>query len=169
MTNANLFDPHWDADQDSPPFTFRRARLGRQAGADKLGAASFEVPPGASAFPLHMHYANEELIVVIEGSFTLRTLDEERTVNKGDVIACPPGTEGRPPPVQQASEPARFLVVSTMIAPDITDYPDSNKLWARSYAPGREKTESDYDVLVAKTGQARLPARGNLTQDVGSR
>jgi uncharacterized cupin superfamily protein len=153
MPNANLFDPHWDAEQDRPPFTFRRSRLGRQAGADKLGASLVEVPPGSSAFPLHVHYANEEMIFVIEGSFTLKTLDGERTVNKGDVIACPAGPEGAHRLHNHGDAPAQFLVVSTMIAPDITDYPESNKVWARSYAPGAAKGDDDYDVLVAKTDQ----------------
>jgi len=29
---ANVFDPQWDEKQDRPPFSWRRARLGRQAG-----------------------------------------------------------------------------------------------------------------------------------------
>jgi uncharacterized cupin superfamily protein len=149
----NLFTPDWDARQDKPPFTFKRARLGRQAGADQLGASLVEVPPGSAAFPLHVHYANEELIFVIEGSFTLRTLDGERTVGKGEVIACPAGPAGAHRLTNDGDAPARFLVVSTMNAPDITDYPDSNKVWARSYAPGRDKSDGDYDVLVAKTEQ----------------
>jgi hypothetical protein len=55
---ANLFEPDFDAEQDEPPFTWRRARLGRQAGAEALGASLFELPPGASSFPLHVHHAN---------------------------------------------------------------------------------------------------------------
>jgi uncharacterized cupin superfamily protein len=149
----NLYDPDWDAEQNRPPFTFKRARLGRQAGADQLGASLVEVPPGASAFPLHVHYANEEMLFVIEGSFTLRTLDGERTVDTGEVIACPAGPRGAHRLTNDTDAPARFLVVSTMNAPDITDYPESGKVWARSYAPGRDKGEGDYDVLVAKTEQ----------------
>jgi uncharacterized cupin superfamily protein len=148
---ANVFDPHWDADQDRPPFTWRRARIGRQAGTERLGASLFEVPPGAAAFPLHVHYANEELIVVLSGTFTLRTLDGERQVGPGEVVACPAGPAGGHRLDNRGDTPARYLIVSTMIAPDVTDYPDSDKLWARSYAPGAARGDDDYDVLVAKT------------------
>ena len=55
----NVFEPRFDAEQDEAPFTWRRARLGRQAGSEKLGASLFELPPGASSFPLHVHHANE--------------------------------------------------------------------------------------------------------------
>ena len=58
----NIFDPQWDAEQERPPFSWRRARLGRQAGSEKLGASVFELAPGCSTFPLHVHHSNEELI-----------------------------------------------------------------------------------------------------------
>jgi uncharacterized cupin superfamily protein len=85
----NLFHPEWHAEQDRSPFTWRRARLGRQAGAEKLGASLFELPPGRSSFPLHVHHANEELIVIVAGRPTLRTLDSERILQPGEVVACP--------------------------------------------------------------------------------
>ena len=68
----NIYDPHFDADRDEPPYRWRRARIGRQAGARDLGASLFEVEPGASTFPLHAHFANEEMLVVVEGRPTLR-------------------------------------------------------------------------------------------------
>src|ERR1041384_2480084 len=92
---ANVFQPEWDAEQDRPPFTWRRSRIGRQAGCDQLGASLFAVPPRAAAFPLHVHYANEELIVVISGKFVLRGVDgSERELGAGDVVACPAGPAG---------------------------------------------------------------------------
>src|SRR5215208_2639567 len=63
----NVFEPDWDAERDDPPFRWRRARLGRQAGARDLGASLFELPPGSATFPLHAHYANEELLIVLDG------------------------------------------------------------------------------------------------------
>lgn len=148
--SANVFEPHWDAEQDRPPFTWRRARIGRQAGSEKLGASLFEVPPGASSFPLHVHYANEELIVVLAGTFTMRTIEGEREIGPGDVVACPPGPRGGHRLDNRSAEPARYLVVSTMIAPDVADYPDSNKIWVRSYAPGAPPVEGALDVLIEK-------------------
>lgn len=149
--DANVFNPEWDAEQDRPPFTWRRSRIGRQAGTDKLGASLFEVPAGSSAFPLHVHYANEELIVVLSGTFVLRGVDApERELKAGDVVACPAGPSGAHRLDNRSSEPARFLVVSTMLAPDFVDYPDSNKVWMRSYPPGAAPGDEEYDVLIAK-------------------
>jgi uncharacterized cupin superfamily protein len=75
---ANVYEPDWDAERDEPPYRWRRSRIGRQTGARQLGASLFEVPPGAATFPLHVHYANEELLVVVAGRPTLHTLTEAR-------------------------------------------------------------------------------------------
>ena len=144
---ANAFEPEWDAERDAEPFRWKRARLGQQAGARDLGASLFEVPPGASSFPLHAHWANEELIVVLAGRPTLRGADGERELEPGEVVACPTGNRGAHRLDNRADEPARFLVVSTMIAPDVATYLDSNKLWVRDYPPGAPPPEDREDVL----------------------
>ena len=132
----NLFEPEWDAEQDRPPFSWRRARLGRQAGSRKLGASLFELSPGASSFPLHVHHANEELIVVLSGRLTLRDIDGERELEPGEVVACPVGREGAHRLDNRSDEPARVLIVSTMIAPELNEYPKTGKVRASSYPPG---------------------------------
>ena len=138
MSEVNVFDPEWDEHQDEPPFTWRRARIGRRAGSEKLGASLFEVPPGASTFPLHLHHANEELLVVVAGRPTLRTLEGESELVAGEVVAFPAGRRGAHRLDNRTEEPVEVLLVSTMLAPEINEYPDSGKVWARSYPPGGE-------------------------------
>ena len=149
---ANLHDPDWDAEQDRGPFRWRRARLGRQAGARQRGASLFELPPGASSFPLHIHHANEELLIVIAGRLTLRTLEGERELEPGEVVACPTGREGAHRVDNRGDEPVRPLVVSTMIGPDVVEYPDSNKIFARSFAPGLDPPEDAAQVIARMGG-----------------
>jgi uncharacterized cupin superfamily protein len=144
----NIFEPRWDAEQDYDPFRWRRARIGRQAGSQRLGASLFELPPGASSFPLHVHHANEELIVVLAGRPTLRTLEDERELEPGEVVACPVGRRGAHRLDNRTAEPARVLIASTMVAPELNEYPDTGKLWARSYAPGAEATLEDVEVIA---------------------
>ena len=132
---ANVFEPRFDAEQDRPPFTWRRARIGRQAGAEKLGASLFELPPGASSFPLHVHHANEEMIVVLAGRPTLRSLDGERELEPGAVVAFPSGRRGAHQVLNRSGEPSRVLMASTMIYPEVVEHPDSNKVVAISGRP----------------------------------
>lgn len=138
---ANLFEPDFDADQDRPGFRWRRSRLARQAGAERLGASLFELASGQAAFPLHFHLANEELLVVLSGTPTLRTGAGERELIGGEVVAFPVGERGTHQIVNRSPEPVRFLIVSEMNAPEIVVYPDSGKLFARDQAPGGPPVE----------------------------
>ena len=141
----NLFEPEFDAERDDGRFRWRRARLGRQAGSEELGASLFELPPGAASFPLHAHYANEELLLVLDGEPTLRTLDGERRLERGEVVACPAGRRGAHELRNESETSARVLIVSTMKAPDINEFPDSGKFWVRDYAPGTDAPDGALD------------------------
>jgi uncharacterized cupin superfamily protein len=132
----NLFDPDFDADQNRPGFTYRRAKLGLQAGAESLGASLYEIPPGQATFPYHAHTANEELLVVLDGTPSLRTPNGWRELEKGEVVAFRAGEEGAHQVANRSEGPARVLLLSTMIAPEVTLYPDSGKLMAATRAPG---------------------------------
>ena len=145
---ANVFEPEWDADQDRPPFRWRRSRIARQTGGEKLGASLFELAPGSSSFPLHVHHANEELLVVLAGTPTLRTLEGERELAPGEVVSFPTGRRGAHRVDNRSDAPVRFLIVSTMISPEVNEYPDSDKIWARNFAPGGEPAEDPLDVLA---------------------
>lgn len=143
----NVFEPDFDAERDEPPFRWRRAQLGREAGARELGASLFEVPPGAATFPLHAHYANEELMIVLSGRPTLTGLDgASRELAPGEVVACPAGREGAHRLDNHTGEPVRVLIVSTMKAPEINEMLEDNSFWVRDYAPGLSPDDPTLDV-----------------------
>jgi uncharacterized cupin superfamily protein len=150
MPTPSVRNPHWDIEQDRGPFRWRRAYVGRQAGARELGASVFEVPAGGSTFPLHAHYANEELLVVLSGAPTLRTLDGERTLEEGEVVACRTGRPGAHRIDNRTETPVRVLIVSTMISPEVVEHIDSEKVYARSYAPGADPPPDAVEVMVKR-------------------
>lgn len=144
---ANVFEPDWDAERDEPPFRWRRARLGRQAGARDLGASLFELPPGAATFPLHAHYNNEEMIVVLAGRPSLTSADGEvRQLLPGELVACPAGRDGAHRLDNHTDEPVRVLLVSTMRAPEINEMLEDGTFWVRDYAPGLTPGDPTLDV-----------------------
>jgi uncharacterized cupin superfamily protein len=152
----NIYDPDFDVEHDGAPYVWRRARLGRAAGSERLGASLFALPPGSATFPLHAHLHNEELLVVIAGTPTLRTLDDppERVLQPGDVVAFPAGLAGAHELRNDSVESASLLIVSTMVAPEINVFPDTGELWVRDYIPGTDPPENAYDV------RAPLPDAG---------
>jgi uncharacterized cupin superfamily protein len=158
---ASVHEPHFDQDVDRAPFGWRRALLGRQAGCEQLGASLFDVPPGAATFPFHAHHANEELLVVLAGRPTLRTLEGERELAPGEVVAFLAGRRGAHRIDNRTDETVRIVIVSTMHAPEINEFPDSGTLWARTFAPGAAAGEDDR-VAVGRVGDGLDPLAGGV-------
>ena len=115
---------------EGSPFGGQRQRVGAQIGARKLGYSFFKVPPGKAAFPYHTHSGNEEMIYIIDGAGVLRFGKEEIAVAAGSVIACPPGGDYAHQLINTGAGELHYLVVSTMDYPDLSEYPDSNKVGA---------------------------------------
>jgi uncharacterized cupin superfamily protein len=145
----NIYEPEYDVEHDDAPYIWQRSRLGRMAGSQRLGASLFALPPGSTTFPLHAHVHNEELLVVIAGTPTLRTgLPDapERTLAPGEVVAFPAGRAGAHELRNDSDEPVSLLIVSTMLAPEINLFPDTNELWVRDFIPGTDAPDGAIDV-----------------------
>ena len=130
----NLFDPEFNQDSDRPGFSWRRAALGHQAGAERLGASLFALPPEQAAFPLHYHLGNEEMLIVIDGSPSLRTPDGERQLERGEVVAFLRGEAGAHQIVNRTESPIRVVMLSSMVGPEIVQYLDTGKIAATTAA-----------------------------------
>jgi uncharacterized cupin superfamily protein len=115
---------------EASPFGGMRQRAGAAVGAKKLGYSFFTVSPGKAAFPFHLHNGNEEMIYILEGEGTLRLGNENIPVAGGTVMAFPPGPDHPHQLINTSERDLRYLVVSTMQYPDISEYPDSNKIGA---------------------------------------
>jgi uncharacterized cupin superfamily protein len=110
-------------------FSFERGSvrgepIARMAGAELLGGTLYEIAPGGEGVPLHIHHAMEELLVVLEGTPTLRTLAGERELQRGEVVAFPRGRRGAHTVVNRSEQPARYLMLSTKSAPEVVEYPE---------------------------------------------
>jgi uncharacterized cupin superfamily protein len=98
--------------------------LGRRLGAELLGATIFQVEPGTTGV-YHLHYANEEWLIVLEGRPTLRTPTGERELRPGQSVMFPRGADGAHAVSNYSAEPARWIIFSTMNHPEVGEYPDA--------------------------------------------
>jgi uncharacterized cupin superfamily protein len=134
--SLSVFAEDWDEVHAEPGFAAKRLRLGRRLGGELLGASVYELPPGQRGFPLHFHHANEELLVVLAGTVSVRTAAGDRELGEGDALIFVRGPRGVHQMINRSGEPARVLVVSTMHAPDVAEYPDSGKIGVFAQPPG---------------------------------
>ena len=128
MTDTvNVFDASsWERDLGAA----RGTRLGPTAGARQLGCSLYELDPGGQAAPYHAHYANEELLIVLDGTLELRTPEGVREVKKGAVVAFPTGPEGAHRLRNTSDAPARYLLISTMRYPEVAEQLDTGTVLA---------------------------------------
>ena len=129
---------------------FRRKKLAataaERAGDDApgLGCSLYELPPGKRSWPYHYHTGNAEALYVLAGTGTLRVDDAEHELEAGEYVAFPAGPEGAHRVVNDGDEPLRYLAMSTMREPDVTVYPDSEKIGV--FADSAPGGDGDRDV-----------------------
>ena len=137
MDVFNLNADEWDRVEERDGWRSKDAWVGAKIGAELLGGSLYELEPGDRLWPYHTHHANEEWLIVVRGRPTLRTAAGERELEEGDVVCFRRGKDGLHQ-VRNASESSiRVLMLSSMNAPDIVEYPDSGKVGARSIAGER--------------------------------
>ena len=87
----NLADLPLEAYGKGEHFAAMLGRAGATLGTRQIGCTLVVLEPGKRAWPYHLHYAEEELFVVLEGEGTLRYDDEEFPIRSGDIVLTPPG------------------------------------------------------------------------------
>ena len=125
---ANLFTDEWDEVLEHEGFQIRGASIRRRVGAELIGGSVYEVQPGQRTFPYHFHHAQEEWLIVLRGTPTLRDPNGERTLAEGDVVVFKRGPAGAHLVRNDTSEPVRLLMLSTKADVEIAEYPDSGKI-----------------------------------------
>lgn len=131
-----------------PLYDAMSARLATGTAATKLGASIDIVAPGKRSCPYHLHHAQEEMFIVIEGTGTLRVADEMLPLRTGDVVFIPAGPEYPHQIINTSQAPLKYLSISTRESPEICEYPDSAKYLATASSNG-----VDHVDVVQRTGQ----------------
>lgn len=133
------------------PFRADRKRLSRAAGARLLGYSLYRVAPGDRMWPYHFQHVNEELFFVRRGYGELRTPDGARALRPGDFVLCPPGPGGAHGLRNTGDGPLEILALSTMEEPEISEYPDSGKIYVLVGAPpGGDAAARTVDLLFRR-------------------
>jgi uncharacterized cupin superfamily protein len=114
-----------EREHSRPGYSWRSTRV---AAGEQMGATLYDLPLGERTFPYHYHHGIEEWLVVVSGTPTLRTPEGVRALREGDVVVFPVGPAG----AHQVTGPGRVLLVSNLVWPNVSVYPDSEKLGTRT-------------------------------------
>ncbi len=109
---------------------FRRRRLGAAAGAQRIGASVYAVPPGARQMPVHVHGDEEEIFFVLAGSglgYEHRSSDPAYEVGPGDAVVHRP--DGRPHTFLAGDDGLELLAFGSGSDTSITFLPRAGVMW----------------------------------------
>jgi uncharacterized cupin superfamily protein len=143
---------------------YRRARLAEQAGAEHLGLTVYELAPGQSMH-FHYHLQREELLVVLEGTVAVRRARGWEDVAAGEVVAFPRGERGAHGYENRTNETVRLLMISEQNAPNVSVYPDENRVGIYDVAPPAERRfGAVFNLADAVSGYAGGEAKARPTE-----
>lgn len=126
---ANAMAVDLTAAMENPPgFETRCRQLGPLLGGQLLGGTIHELDPGERNGPYHYEIGNEECLLVIAGTPTLRHPEGREVLDVGDMVFFPDGPDGAHQVINESTTVARVLILSTMREPHGRLYPDSGKL-----------------------------------------
>ena len=126
----NIWDDNWGEQQED--WSGGGGKAKRLVGSGPLlGASLYELEPG-NFMIFHYHHGSEELLLVLRGRPTLRTLEGERQLEEGEAVHFPPGPEGAHEIRNDSDEAIRYVVAGTRVSPEVVEYPDLKQLTAQS-------------------------------------
>jgi len=117
---------------NAPGFETRSRQLGPPLGGQLLGGSVYELDPGERTGPYHYEVGNEECVLVLAGTPTLRHPEGQDVLDVGDMVVFPDGPAGAHQLINESTTVTRVLVVSSTREPCERAYPDSGTLSTRS-------------------------------------
>src|SRR5215218_4493466 len=144
MRRTNIATPEFEYDAEDPAgFRSGIARLGKLLGAKETGISVYEIPPGEAVCPYHYEVGEEEWLLVLAGTPTLRHPEGSERLAPWDVVFFEKGAAGAHGIRNETEETVRVLMFSTVVVPTATVYPDSDKV-------GIWTGDPESDVLVRR-------------------
>jgi uncharacterized cupin superfamily protein len=147
VTPLSVFGDEWDDRRERPGWQWSRLGIGRRLEAEQIGASLYELFPGQKTWPYHFHHGQEEMLIVLSGTPTLRDPAGERQLEAGEVVLFKRGPEGAHLVRNDGDDSVRLLMISSLPEVDVALFPDSGKIVALSAPPGKAPEDRFYVVL----------------------
>ncbi len=106
----------------------RRARLGWQLGAERIGMSLWEVPAGQPAYAYHYHLAAEEIVIVLVGGSCCGRPRASAHWSRAMRSAFRPAKRVRTDSPTTRTSRRAFSPSATTASPDVVVWPESQKL-----------------------------------------
>ncbi len=114
-------------------------------GAARTGLSVYELPPGQAVSPYHYENPNEEWLLVVSGTPTLRHPGGEDQLEPWDLVFFPSGPDGAHLVRNNSESTARVAMFSSLTeGVGAVVYPDSDMVWVWT-------TDGAVDMVVERS------------------
>ena len=144
---ANVYEPEWDAERDAAAL---RLDAGAHRPPDRRASRSARRSSSCRPEPRRSRCTSttptRRCSSCWPGARRSRRSPGPAGAGSGEVVSCPAGPDGAHRLTNDTDEPVRVLIVSTMHAPDINEFPETGEYWVRDYVPGTDPPDGALDV-----------------------
>jgi uncharacterized cupin superfamily protein len=135
----------WTEFSHGERFGTRFRELGEFGGCSHVGVCLEELAPGKQTCPVHYHMLEEEHLLIMAGSATLRLGEQSFELSTGSYVCFPAGQKAGHALINNGSAICRYLIVGERNPHDVIVYPESGRVSVRLTGEGYRKSATmDY-------------------------
>jgi uncharacterized cupin superfamily protein len=127
----------WEPYEHGERFASRTRQLGEFGGCKHVGVC---MAPGKQACPAHYHMLEEEHLLVLEGSLTLRLGERSFQLSAGSYVCFPAGQKAGHALLNNSGAVCRYLIIGERNPHDVIVYTDSGRVGVRLTGEGYRKS-----------------------------
>ena len=141
------------------PDGFRRGstRVGATLGATRTGLSVYELAPGQAIGPYHYEDPEEEWLLVVSGTPTLRHAGGEDSLAPWDIVFFPSGPAGAHHVRNDSDRATRVAMFSSITAVGAVVYPDTDMIQIFT-------TDGEDDIVVKRSSAVDAAAPWSTAQ-----
>ena len=126
----------WHEHAHGRRFGMRYQHLSDYGGGTQIGVANEVLAPGRQANPMHYHMLEEEHVLILEGSLTLRLGERSYVMSAGHYVCFPAGQKVGHALYNHTSEPCRYLIIGNTSPHDVAVHTETGRVAVRLMGEG---------------------------------
>jgi uncharacterized cupin superfamily protein len=132
----------WEQFSRGERFGMQFQLLSQYAGASQITVCMEVLPPGKQANQAHYHLLEEEHVLVLDGSMTVRLGERSYPVSAGHYVCFPAGQQLGHALFNHTDAPCRYLVIGNPQPHDVVVFPDTGRVSVRLTGESYRKSQT---------------------------
>jgi len=132
----------WEEFSHGQRFGMKFRVLSEFAGGSQITVCMEVLPPGKQANQAHYHMLEEEHVMVLEGTMTVRLGERAYEVSVGHYVCFPAGQQVGHSLFNHTDQPCRYLVLGNPHPHDVVVFTDTGRVQARLTGESYRKSQT---------------------------